>query len=302
MRPASGSGGETIRNLGDHLADFVADTGVEGREGKYEAALSPEWSVWGPFGGYVAAIALRAIGKESALPRPASFTCQFLRVGAFGPVEIEVVAVRGGRRAQALRAVVSQSGVPLLSATAWMVCAQIDGFEHDASRAPDVPGPHELATVAETSPSMPEIFPFWRHVEGRAIEKVADPVAGSPFWRSWMRLPGELGEGELVLDAARSVLWMDCMMWIAASRPYPRPRLFIAPNLDLTVQFHADGSRSRWLLCEGAGAIGHNGLLGCSGRLWTAEGKLVATGTAQLLCQPNPGYAADVQRERRDRG
>ena len=71
--------------------DFAADTAVEpvaGAPGRYRATLSPEWEVWGPLGGYVAATALRAMGAATELPRPASFQCAFLSVGRFEPVEI----------------------------------------------------------------------------------------------------------------------------------------------------------------------------------------------------------------------
>jgi acyl-CoA thioesterase len=284
------------------VADFALDTEVEGRDGAYRAVLSPDWSVWGPLGGYVAAIALRAIGRQSAQPRPASFSCQFLRVGKPGRVDVAVSEVGGERRAQALRAVLSQGGTPLLAATAWMVADGIAGFEHDASRAPDVPRPQSLPTVAQATPSMLELFPFWRIAEGRPVEQLADPESKPPFWRGWIRLPGAAPKGDLLLDAARSVVCMDVMMWIAGSRPHPRPRLFVAPNLDLTVQFNGEAGESEWLLCDGAGETARHGLLGCSGRIWTGNGKLAASGTAQLLCQPNPGHAADVERERLARG
>ena len=64
--------------------------------------------MWGPNGGYVAAIALRAALAESRLPRPASFHCQFLAVGEFAPVEVHVASLGGGKRAEALRIEVAQ--------------------------------------------------------------------------------------------------------------------------------------------------------------------------------------------------
>ena len=72
------------------MADFVADTAIEpiaGEPDRYRAVLSPKWAVWGPNGGYLAAIALRAAMARSRAPRPASFQCHFLAVGEFAPVE-----------------------------------------------------------------------------------------------------------------------------------------------------------------------------------------------------------------------
>ena len=64
------------------MADFVADTAVRGGGGRYQAALSADWEVWGPLGGYVAAIALRAIGTECPGMRPASTPGAYSRVAS----------------------------------------------------------------------------------------------------------------------------------------------------------------------------------------------------------------------------
>ena len=71
------------------MANFLDDTRVEGigEPERGRAELSPSWAVWGPNGGYVAAIALRAAMARSRLPRPASFHCDFLAVGEFARVE-----------------------------------------------------------------------------------------------------------------------------------------------------------------------------------------------------------------------
>lgn len=52
---------------------FDEDTTVERASDGFHAVLSPKWEVWGPFGGYVAAVALRAVGAATPLRRPASF-------------------------------------------------------------------------------------------------------------------------------------------------------------------------------------------------------------------------------------
>ena len=55
-----------------------------------------DWEIWGPCGGYVAAIALRAAGAESPFARPASFFCHYLSVAAFAPVDLVVTPLRRG--------------------------------------------------------------------------------------------------------------------------------------------------------------------------------------------------------------
>ena len=77
------------------MGDLDHDTAVEDLgAGRYRASLQADWEIWGPCGGYVAAVALRAAGAESRQSRPASFFCHYLSVAAFGPVEVEVVPLR----------------------------------------------------------------------------------------------------------------------------------------------------------------------------------------------------------------
>src|SRR6185503_19215062 len=116
------------------MADFIEDTSIEpvpGEPGRFRAALSPKWAVWGPNGGYVAAIALRAAMAASRLPRPASFHCHFLAVGDFAPVDIHVASLGGGKRAESLRIDLHQGDRLLLTASAWMVADGLKGYEHD---------------------------------------------------------------------------------------------------------------------------------------------------------------------------
>ncbi len=61
------------------MGDLGIDTAVESLgDGRYRGTLSKEWEIWGPMGGYVAAVAFRAAGAESVFPRPASFACHYL--------------------------------------------------------------------------------------------------------------------------------------------------------------------------------------------------------------------------------
>ena len=44
--------------------------------------------IWGPSGGYLAALALRAAGLCAEIPRPASYYCHFLASPEFDEVEL----------------------------------------------------------------------------------------------------------------------------------------------------------------------------------------------------------------------
>src|SRR3954468_1895822 len=97
------------------MGDLAADTAAVGVDGRYRAAISGDWEIWGPMGGYVAAVALRAMGSEvDPSLEPASFTCQFLSPAKFDAVDIEVTVRRASRRAAAVTARMTQDGRDVL--------------------------------------------------------------------------------------------------------------------------------------------------------------------------------------------
>src|SRR5687767_10185904 len=102
------------------------------------AAIDPDWFIWGPFGGYLAALALRAMASYSNLPRPAAFSCQFLKAAAAGLVSFVVERRKSGRRAELLRACMIQAGEPFLDAQCWFVAGDLTGLTHDRATMPPV--------------------------------------------------------------------------------------------------------------------------------------------------------------------
>lgn len=279
------------------MADFLRDTSVApdaGREGVYHATLSPEWAVWGPNGGYVAAIALRAALTASHLPRPASFQAHFLAVGGFAPVEVRVARLGGGKRAESLRSDVWQGERQLLAASVWTVDDGLGGYAHDVAEAPAVPGPDALRSYAELeSDSYASWYPIWRSMEGRPTRWREPP--GRPESRTWLRFTDTV-VSDRAGDALRQLFWLDYPGWNATIAAHPWPFPYLTPNLDLTVQFHRSAPEADWMLADGFVPLAGDGLLGCVSRLWTADGRLLATGTSTHACRRNPGYEEELAR------
>jgi hypothetical protein len=186
------------------MAQWDQDTRVEGSGGRYHARLSEEWAVWGPNGGYRAAIALRAIGAEAGLPRPASFHCHFLAAGKFAPVDLEVLPLVRRKRAEAWHCVMSQDGERLLETSAWVVDADLAGYEHLDATPPDVPGPEALQGYQDLADNYDEWYPIWRSVEGRPVDWGRD--TGPPRWHTWLRFFDTPPLDEPFLEASRSVM------------------------------------------------------------------------------------------------
>lgn len=277
------------------MPSFLTDTQVERVEaGRWRASLSPDWAVWGPNGGYVAAIALRAALGESRLARPASFACHFLAVGEFAPVEVRVASLGGSKRAESLRAEVVQNGKPLLAASVWTVDEGLSGYEHDFAKAPEVAKPAALRGYQELAgDEYAEWYPIWRSIEGRPLAWREAP--GEPIWRTWLRFT-DTPIPDAAADALRQLFWLDFPGWNATIAAHAWPFPYLTPNLDLTVQFHAFAPDVEWILADGAVPLAKEGMVGCTSRLWTEDGRLLATGTSKHLCRPNPRYAEELER------
>jgi acyl-CoA thioesterase len=281
------------------MANFLDDSQVElvaGDPERCRASLSPHWAVWGPHGGYLAAIALRAAMARSRLPRPASFQCNFLSAGAFAPVELRVRSLGGGKRAESLSVAVLQEGRLLASATAWMVDDGLEGFEHDFGAAPEAPPPAALRGYQELAgEEYAEWYPVWRHIEGRPLRWREPP--GRPEWLAWLRFT-ETSIPDRQADALRQLFWLDFPGWNAAIAAHGWPFRYLAPNLDLTVQYHRFAPSQEWMLADGEALLARDGLVSCVARLWGENGELLATGSSSHICRPNPRYAEDLARAR----
>lgn len=279
------------------MADLLADTRLESvGPGRFTSTLSPDWAVWGPNGGYVASLALRAALAESRFPRPASFHCHFLAVGEFAPVELHVTPLGGGKRAESLRVDLRQQDRLLLTATVWVVDDSLSGYEHEVATPPEVPGPDELASFGQLAgDEYRDWYPIWRSIEGRPVRWNEPP--GDPVWHCWLRFD-ETPIPDFQADAIRQLFWLDMPGWNATISAHAWPFPFLTPNLDLMVQFHRFSPRETWVLAEGNVPIAADGLVGCVSRLWTVDGRLLASGASKHSCRPNPGYAQEVERAR----
>jgi acyl-CoA thioesterase len=252
--------------------------------------------VWGPNGGYVAAIALRAALAESRLPRPASFQCHFLAVGEFAPVELAVTSLGGSKRAESLRVELSQKERLLLVANVWTTDDALAGYAHDFASVPAVARPDALRSYRDlVGDEYAQWYPMWRSIEGRPLAWREPP--GRPEWRCWLRFDDTRIE-DREADAARQLFWLDFPGWNATNAAHAWPLPYLTPNLDLTVQFHGFAPGTEWMLADGTVPLAQDGLLGCVSRLWSENGRLLASGTSKHLCRPNPGYEQELERAR----
>jgi len=272
------------------MNDFEEATAVERiDEGAFQAQVHKEWRLWGPAGGYVSSLALRAAGMTSRFNRPASIAVQYISMAQFEPVDICVKSVRGGKRTEALQVVMSQEERLILSAQVWMV-GQGDGMVHDHTRMPDVPGPEKLKNRNTLTQGQSGDKGFFINMEQRPVGWIPyeDRIPSEPVERNWFRFRPKSRSLDPLVDAARCLVLIDTFSWLATYGPHPTPGAspWIAPNLDLYVRFHADTTAHDWLFSEMRADIAEDGLIGSEGTVWTPDGKLAAAGSSQLFCQP----------------
>lgn len=282
------------------MGDLTADTAVEQvGDGRWVGRLSDEWNVWGPNGGYVASVCLRAAGAATGLARPATIACHYLTVGRFDEVQLDVDVLRATKRTAAVRVHMRQGDQPVAEATVWATVDDLPGFEWVDVGMPDVRGPSELPTMEERLKDDPEAgqspFSFARQFDQRPVQwRTEDERAaydgGAHEARTWMRYLSMPDAIDPWVDASRSLVLLDTWPWAAAAtglRQEERGR-YLAPNLDVTARFHQPAAPSDWLLIDARAPIASGGLIGTEAQVWTEDGRLAASGGAQLFCRPGP--------------
>ena len=265
------------------MGDLAADTALRpiDEAGRFRIRLTRDWETWGPNGGYLAAVALRAAAAVTAFPRPATLSCLFLGVGDFdADVEVEADVIRRTKRADAVRVRLVQDERALVEAHAWAIADGLPGLEHDATAAPDVPPPAMVPTADNSGRHR-----FWHNFDSKRVDSMSSV-------REWVRFSPVARFDDPWVDACRSVVLLDLFQWPAAlgahARRGPEEPAFIAPNIDLSVRFHRADRSSEWLLVDARSPIAEAGLMAGQVSVWSEDGRLLASAGSHLLCREVP--------------
>ena len=265
-------------------SSFATHTSLAGGEGHFTATLDRSFEIWGPNGGYLSAIALRAAGATAPSGHhPASMTVQYVGRAAFGPVDVAVEMVKTGASAL-LFVSMAQAGRPFLTAQVWTT-SRDEGPSGTALPMPDIAPPDALEPFdAAVARAGQPLNPFWQHFDVR--------IAGDPFVRNpdgprvlrWFRYRDFPGDADPYLDAGRALLLIDTLVWPAHCRGLDAAPAYLAPSLDVAAWFHARGGE--WLLLDVAAEQAGGGLIHGTARVWSEDGRLIASGGSGLLVLP----------------
>lgn len=260
---------------------------LEGGDGTYSIGLSEEWEIWGPSGGYLAALTLRAAGMHAGIPRPVSYYCHFISPPAFGRVELSVETIKAGRRSESFAVRMTQDGREVMFALI-RTAAEGPGYRHQALDAPEVDPPERSEPIERRAKNGSQLYAFWSNVSCRRprVEESGESES-QPRIREWVRFEPTATFEDPFIDAARPLILLDTFGWPAVWMKH-RGADFVAPNLDTAVWFHQPTTESDWLLVDHEAAVAADGLIGVNGRIWDTEGHVLASGGAQLYCIPRP--------------
>ena len=278
------------------MGDLAVDSEVTGGDRRYQARLSSDWEIWGPCGGYIAAVLLRATGAHTALSRPATLACHFLGVAAFDVVDLEVTTLRATRRTESLRVSMRQGDAPIAEAIVWSVADDLDGPVIGGSAMPDVPGPDESPLIEElVDESTRPPHDFWKNLEYRPLnwlnpEQWTGRVQEDATFHAWYRYVPTAAFDDPYVEAAHVTILADIGGWpalVRAMAPSDEGQ-WIAPNLDLAMTFHEPPAGAEHLLLDGYASGVNGGLAGGGGSVWSEDGRLLASGTQQLIFRALP--------------
>jgi acyl-CoA thioesterase II len=252
------------------------------------ATLAEDWNIWGPIGGYVAAVAIRAAGVVAPEGhRPVTLSCQFLARGRNGETEIKVDTLKPGSTA-CFGVTLIQDGKIILTAQVWTT-AKTEGPRINDSHMPDVPMPDRLEPFADQLARFGHApIPFWLNVDGRQVDFRAPGIPDPRGCRTerWLRYKDWETTRDPFLEACRALIGIDTHIWAAHNRGLTALPNYVAPSLDLAVWFHDSAPHSEWQLIDARADVAGHALMAGSAQVWSIDGRLIASGGGQCLVVP----------------
>lgn len=256
---------------------------------RFQIELTRDWALWGPAGGYLAALALRAASECTLLIRPISMACQYFRVGRFEPIDLVVTTLKRGKRSDALRIDLIQDTRLIMSSQVWAGATGAPTMEHDYVPEVAIPEPSTVPTYESVYPNRP-IHPFMARIESRPINPIADEESAprAPELSGLYRFRPRAIGNSVFTDYARALILMDTFAWLATYPAHPGPSPWIAPNLDFYYRFHRSMMDSPWMHMRTRAQLAHDSVISAEGEIRSLDGDLLISGATSLLCSSRP--------------
>lgn len=254
------------------ISQFERDTALTHTgNGVFEGELSGAWAIGAvPNGGYVMAVACKALATALDLPHPASITGHYLAPTEAGPVRIETETMRRGRRISTAMARLVQGGQERVR----FVGAFTD-YVHSTGIDLNTVSPPELTEPARCVP-MAELSPRPVAIHEQLIARL-DPASATHWLQGHSQADTQLRTWLGFADGSDADVFSLPLFADALPPPLFRRLGFSGwvPTVELTVHVHrvpAPGLlRARFVTRHVTGGLLHE-----DGELWDSADRLVA--------------------------
>lgn len=242
------------------------------RDGR--GCIPPEYTTTvGPFGGYVAAQAVSAVGAASSKPLPLRLSGHFVSAGTSGPVTASTEVLRTSSRLESAAVRLSQGPQLLFSGHVWSAAEAALERRHAAVPAP------VLAAVAEGAPPQG----VSQGVLGASVEAQWVPIEGFDA-SAWVRLRPRGLFGSAWTDAARLLVPIDWLGVGAGVRPYrSESGMVVGSTLELSASFFGHDRTTEWVLCVARAAMADGPWAAVEVSVFSDAGAPLALASLQLL-------------------
>lgn len=241
-----------------------------GKRAAWSGVIAPGWDiVANANGGYLLAIAARALGAALDRPDPVTVTGHYFYPGKAGDVTIETQVLKEGRRFGSGSADLISQGRTLLSCIGTFGdLTEASGPEIVDQGPPEMPDPDDCLPVVATDTFPP---PFMGKIELRLHpddgQFLLGKRSGHALMRGWFRLRHDEPTDTIALLCAA-----DAFPPTAFNADFP---VAWTPTIELTVHVRARPEPG-WLRCKFATHFVTGGFLEEDGEIWDSTGHLVA--------------------------
>lgn len=192
--------------------EFDRATALSGDAPAFQVVLDGRWDgARGTNGGFLLALATRAIGAVLPFPDPVVVSGFYLRPGTPGPLEITTEVIRSGKTTAFGQASLRRSGKEVLRATAAFsdltAAATPAGPSYTGTKPPALPRPEDcdvLSPAAVRAATLAERIEY--RADGLPSWITGSRPSGNPVYQGWMRFADgrepDLYALPLFLDAA----------------------------------------------------------------------------------------------------
>jgi acyl-CoA thioesterase len=252
-------------------SEFDAATALDGDGPVFGAALDGQWDgKQGPNGGFLLALATRAMGRVLPFPHPLVVSGLYLRPGSPGPAQVRTEVIRSGRTTGFAQASLVRDGKEVLRADAAFTdldAAAARGLPSFSAGGPPVqPSPEQCAALHRdlTGPGT-----LGDRIEIRAAEPpfwaTGGQPSGRPVYTGWMRFAD-----------GREPDLLSLALFVDAARPAAlEAGLTAMTTVQLTVHLRARPAPG-WLAYRAETRNVSDGYFEEDAELWDSAGRLVA--------------------------